>query len=103
MQHNKVECRLVLKRIYDAPVERLWKAWTDPAHSGGVHRLSRWLSISTYENPCNWYYWHHPCISSPMLLGRLEGRLDSADRETNLAAEQSQPQIYGSSIVADKD
>ncbi len=23
---------LVLTRVFDAPVERVWKAWTDPEH-----------------------------------------------------------------------
>ena len=27
-QTQKTECTLILKRIYDAPVERLWRAWT---------------------------------------------------------------------------
>lgn len=30
MASEKIECTLILKRIYDAPIERLWKAWTDP-------------------------------------------------------------------------
>ena len=28
MAEQKTECTLVLRRIYDAPVERLWRAWT---------------------------------------------------------------------------
>ena len=26
---NAIECTLVLKRIYDAPIERVWRAWTE--------------------------------------------------------------------------
>jgi uncharacterized protein YndB with AHSA1/START domain len=26
---NETECILTLRRIYDAPVERVWQAWTD--------------------------------------------------------------------------
>jgi uncharacterized protein YndB with AHSA1/START domain len=33
---NKIGCTLILRRIYDAPVARLWRAWTDPAE------LARW-------------------------------------------------------------
>ena len=29
-----VESTLVLKRIYDAPIERVWRAWTDPSELG---------------------------------------------------------------------
>ena len=28
------ECVLILKRIVDAPIERVWRAWTDPAELG---------------------------------------------------------------------
>ena len=28
---NATECVLILRRVYDAPVERVWKAWTEPA------------------------------------------------------------------------
>jgi uncharacterized protein YndB with AHSA1/START domain len=27
---NATECVLILRRIYDAPVDRVWQAWTDP-------------------------------------------------------------------------
>jgi uncharacterized protein YndB with AHSA1/START domain len=29
-----IECTLVLRRIYNAPVARVWSAWTDPAQLG---------------------------------------------------------------------
>jgi uncharacterized protein YndB with AHSA1/START domain len=32
---QKIECTLILKRVYDAPVERLWRAWT-------TEELGRW-------------------------------------------------------------
>lgn len=41
MPQSKIECTLVLKRIYDAPVERVWKAWTDPAE------LANWYVAGT--------------------------------------------------------
>jgi uncharacterized protein YndB with AHSA1/START domain len=28
------ECVLILKRIVEAPIERVWRAWTDPAELG---------------------------------------------------------------------
>jgi uncharacterized protein YndB with AHSA1/START domain len=28
------ECTLILRRIYDAPIERLWRAWTEAAELG---------------------------------------------------------------------
>jgi len=31
---HKVESTLLLKRLYDAQVERVWRAWTDPAELG---------------------------------------------------------------------
>ena len=35
MAKNKtIECTLILRRTYDAPVERLWRAWTDPKELG---------------------------------------------------------------------
>jgi uncharacterized protein YndB with AHSA1/START domain len=34
MSASAIECALTLKRIYDVPVERLWRAWTDPAQLG---------------------------------------------------------------------
>ena len=33
---HKVESTLVLRRIYDAPIARVWQAWTDPKE------LARW-------------------------------------------------------------
>ena len=33
---QKTGCVLILTRIYDAPIERVWRAWTDPA------QLARW-------------------------------------------------------------
>lgn len=68
MQHNKVECMLVLKRIYDAPVERLWKAWTDPAGfiaslDGCRSRHTKTLAIGIIGTilvsrvPCSWVTW----------------------------------------------
>jgi uncharacterized protein YndB with AHSA1/START domain len=29
-----IECTLILKRIYNAPIARVWRAWTDPAQLG---------------------------------------------------------------------
>ena len=26
---NETECVLILRRVYDAPLERVWQAWTD--------------------------------------------------------------------------
>ena len=34
MSEQKTECTLVLRRIYDAPVERLWRAWTTAEELG---------------------------------------------------------------------
>ena len=31
---QKIECTLILKRVYDAPVERLWRAWTTAEELG---------------------------------------------------------------------
>jgi uncharacterized protein YndB with AHSA1/START domain len=31
---NAIECTLILRRIYSAPVARVWRAWTDPAELG---------------------------------------------------------------------
>lgn len=31
---HKVDSTLILKRIYDAPVERVWRAWTEAAELG---------------------------------------------------------------------
>jgi uncharacterized protein YndB with AHSA1/START domain len=31
---EKIECTLILRRIYRRPIERLWRAWTDPAELG---------------------------------------------------------------------
>jgi len=33
-KRSRMECVLVFRRIYDAPIERLWRAWTDPAELG---------------------------------------------------------------------
>jgi uncharacterized protein YndB with AHSA1/START domain len=32
--NDKVECTLILRRIYNRPVARLWRAWTDVAELG---------------------------------------------------------------------
>jgi len=32
--NDEIECTLILRRIYDAPIERVWRAWTDPAELG---------------------------------------------------------------------
>jgi uncharacterized protein YndB with AHSA1/START domain len=34
VRRRAIESTLVLKRIYDAPVERVWRAWTDPKELG---------------------------------------------------------------------
>ena len=34
MSASAIECSLTLKRIFDVPVARLWRAWTDPAELG---------------------------------------------------------------------
>jgi uncharacterized protein YndB with AHSA1/START domain len=40
---------LVLKRVFDAPRELVWKVWTDPAH------LSQWWGPKGFTNPrCEW-------------------------------------------------
>jgi uncharacterized protein YndB with AHSA1/START domain len=31
---NATECVLILRRIYEAPVARVWRAWTDPGELG---------------------------------------------------------------------
>jgi len=36
MQRTNLECTLILKRIYDAPIDAVWSAWTDPEN------LRRW-------------------------------------------------------------
>src|SRR5580658_5544468 len=33
-KRSRTECILVFRRIYGAPIERLWRAWTDPAELG---------------------------------------------------------------------
>jgi len=33
-KNTTIECTLILKRAYDVPVERLWRAWTDPKELG---------------------------------------------------------------------
>jgi len=40
---------LVLKRVFDAPRELVWKVWTDPAH------LAQWWGPKGFTNPrCEW-------------------------------------------------
>jgi uncharacterized protein YndB with AHSA1/START domain len=34
VEPRRRECVLILKRIVDAPIERVWRAWTDPAELG---------------------------------------------------------------------
>jgi uncharacterized protein YndB with AHSA1/START domain len=34
MSEQKTKCVLVLTRVYDAPVEQVWRAWTDAAELG---------------------------------------------------------------------
>ncbi len=34
MKEQPLECTLVLKRIYDAPIDAVWNAWTDPKSLG---------------------------------------------------------------------
>jgi uncharacterized protein YndB with AHSA1/START domain len=34
MSEQKTECTLILRRIYDAPIERLWRAWTTAEELG---------------------------------------------------------------------
>lgn len=36
MREHETECILVLRRVYDAPLERVWRAWTDAAE------LAKW-------------------------------------------------------------
>ena len=38
---DKIECTLILRRIYDASMARVWRAWTDPAE------LGRWYVAGT--------------------------------------------------------
>jgi uncharacterized protein YndB with AHSA1/START domain len=39
------EKELVLKRVFNAPRERVWKAWTDP------RRLAQWWGPAGFTNP----------------------------------------------------
>lgn len=40
---------LVLKRVFDAPRELVWKVWTDPSH------LAQWWGPKGFTNPrCEW-------------------------------------------------
>jgi uncharacterized protein YndB with AHSA1/START domain len=40
---------LVLKRVFDAPRELVWRVWTDPAH------LAQWWGPKGFTNPrCEW-------------------------------------------------
>jgi uncharacterized protein YndB with AHSA1/START domain len=39
--------KLVIERIFDAPVERVWKAWTDPAE------LAKWWGPRSFISPDN--------------------------------------------------
>lgn len=34
MSDHQTECVLTLRRIYDAPIDRVWRAWTDAAELG---------------------------------------------------------------------
>src|SRR5581483_6558821 len=36
MPPHNIECTLILKRVYDAPIESVWEAWTDP------RKLAEW-------------------------------------------------------------
>ena len=33
-EDNPIECSLILRRIYNAPIARVWRAWTEPAELG---------------------------------------------------------------------
>jgi len=40
-----VEREITLTRVFDAPRDRVWKAWTDPQH------LARWWGPKGFSNP----------------------------------------------------
>jgi uncharacterized protein YndB with AHSA1/START domain len=49
---NSYPERLMLQRVFDAPRDLVWKAWTDPAH------LARWWGPKGFTNPrCEWNPW----------------------------------------------
>ena len=33
-EDNPIECSLILRRIYNAPIARVWRAWTEPTELG---------------------------------------------------------------------
>lgn len=46
MQNNQIQkTDLVVKRIIDAPIETVWKAWTDP------EQVKRWWGPKDYTSP----------------------------------------------------
>lgn len=42
---NESDCDVVVSRVFDAPRELVWKAWTDPKH------VARWWGPHTFTNP----------------------------------------------------
>ena len=39
------KCDLVITRVFDAPIEQVWKAWTDPKH------VMRWWGTEGFTSP----------------------------------------------------
>lgn len=59
---------LVITRVFDAPRERVWKAWTDPK------RLKRWWGPRGVTNPtCEWDAKPGGRINIVMLAGKELG------------------------------
>jgi uncharacterized protein YndB with AHSA1/START domain len=48
MTRNKSSSKtrdLIVTRVFDAPIERIWKAWTDPEH------IMRWWGPDGFTSP----------------------------------------------------
>jgi uncharacterized protein YndB with AHSA1/START domain len=67
---DKANHRLTIKRQFDAPLERVWRAWTDP------DELKKWWGPRGVTNPiCEWEPIPGGTINIVMLAGHELGEL----------------------------
>jgi uncharacterized protein YndB with AHSA1/START domain len=101
---HKIECTLVLKRIYDAPIERVWRAWTEAEALGKWYMAGDDHMIHSAEADVRAGGGYRVAFGKPGLEPYVEtGRFSEVKPMTRLAWEaavaQGDNQMLGESVV----
>jgi uncharacterized protein YndB with AHSA1/START domain len=101
---NAIECILVLKRIYDAPVERVWRAWTEAEALGKWYVAGDDYVIHSAEADVRAGGGYRIAFGRPGVEPYVEtGRFSEVKPMTRLAWEaavaQGDTQMLGESVV----